>query len=174
MAIINLNTSATTSIRMKLLFCYEKIKYGKVLEPVIAWGYAPQIFFKFLKLWNSFNKKNLSIDQNLKSLICLFISKQNQCNFCINLHSSKLTSNPTYKEKIAALNDFTNNEIFSTQEKSLLEYAKYMTNTPVIIPKDVTSNLKQYYNDKQIVEITALIAFQNMSSRFNAALKLSS
>jgi alkylhydroperoxidase family enzyme len=36
------------------------------------------------------------------------------------------------------------------------------------------TKLKKYFNDDQVVELTALIAFQNMSAKFNTALDIPS
>jgi alkylhydroperoxidase family enzyme len=45
-----------------------------------------------------------------------------------------------------------------------------MTITSREIDENLRARLKQQWNDETIVELTALIAFQNLSSKFNAAL----
>jgi alkylhydroperoxidase family enzyme len=51
-----------------------------------------------------------------------------------------------------------------------LEYADAITLSDLEVTDDVMARVKQQFDDDAIVELTALIAFQNMSSKFNAAL----
>jgi alkylhydroperoxidase family enzyme len=51
-----------------------------------------------------------------------------------------------------------------------LEYAEAMTISGRGVDDHLRSRLKQQWDDNTIVELTGLIAFQNLSSKFNAAL----
>jgi alkylhydroperoxidase family enzyme len=55
-----------------------------------------------------------------------------------------------------------------------LEYAEAMTITSRGIDESLRARLKQQWDDEAVVELTALIAFQNLSSKFNAALDVPS
>jgi alkylhydroperoxidase family enzyme len=47
-----------------------------------------------------------------------------------------------------------------------------MTVSPGNITDSLFNDLKKYFSDSQIVELTSLIALYNMINRFNEALKL--
>jgi alkylhydroperoxidase family enzyme len=49
-----------------------------------------------------------------------------------------------------------------------------MTITSREVDESLRARLKQQWDDETIVELTALIAFQNLSSKFNAALDVPS
>ncbi|MNN93317.1 hypothetical protein D3C81_2117390 [compost metagenome] len=49
-----------------------------------------------------------------------------------------------------------------------------MTATPPLISDEQKATLKRFYDDDAICEMTALLAFQNLSARFNAALDIPS
>jgi alkylhydroperoxidase family enzyme len=51
-----------------------------------------------------------------------------------------------------------------------LEYAEAVTGRSDAIDEGLMEQLKRYFDDDAIVELTALIAFQNPSSKFNSAL----
>jgi len=55
-----------------------------------------------------------------------------------------------------------------------LEYAEAMTETGQRVSDELMSRLKQAFDDDAIIELTALIAFQNLSSKFNSALDVPS
>jgi alkylhydroperoxidase family enzyme len=62
--------------------------------------------------------------------------------------------------------------LFSERERAVLAYADAMTATPPAIGDELKARLKTHFDDKAITELTALIAFQNLSARFNAALEI--
>jgi alkylhydroperoxidase family enzyme len=73
-------------------------------------------------------------------------------------------------EKIGAISNWRDNAIFEPEECLALEYAEAMTIASREVDKNLRVRLKQQWDDDAIVELTALIAFQNLSSKFNAAL----
>jgi len=77
-------------------------------------------------------------------------------------------------EKIGAISNLRDNAIFEAEECLALEYAEAMTIATRGVDENLRVRLKQQWDDKTIVELTALIAFQNLSSKFNAALDVPS
>jgi alkylhydroperoxidase family enzyme len=59
---------------------------------------------------------------------------------------------------------------FSALEKLVIDYAVRMTNTPVEVPDELFAKLRQHFNDAQLVELTAAIAWENYRARFDHAL----
>lgn len=58
---------------------------------------------------------------------------------------------------------------FSPLEKLVIEYAEQVTKTPVAVNEELFAALKQHFNDAQLVELTATIAWENFRARFNHA-----
>jgi alkylhydroperoxidase family enzyme len=77
-------------------------------------------------------------------------------------------------EEIAAVPQFEASPLFNEREKAALAYAEGMTETPVRIPDELFEKLKRHFNDEQIVELTASIAFENYRARFDHALSIGS
>ena len=77
-------------------------------------------------------------------------------------------------EKIEALGDWRESVLFSPEERLALEYAEAMTLPQSGVSDDLRRKLKRQWKDDTIVELTGLIAFQNLSSKFNAALDVPS
>ena len=55
---------------------------------------------------------------------------------------------------------------------STLAYAEAVTATPPRADEAIRTALKRHFTEDAITEMTALIAFQNLSARFNAALDI--
>ncbi|PCJ27515.1 MAG: hypothetical protein COA96_03175 [SAR86 cluster bacterium] len=78
------------------------------------------------------------------------------------------------EEKILALDDYNKSSLFSTAERVALEYADNITLSDRDVSDELFSKLCEQYDDDAIVELTAIIAFENCSSKFNRALRIPS
>ena len=52
----------------------------------------------------------------------------------------------------------------------MLEYADGMTRTPVEVKDELFTKLREKFNDAQLVELTASLAWENYRARFDHAL----
>jgi alkylhydroperoxidase family enzyme len=77
-------------------------------------------------------------------------------------------------EKILALPEYATSPLYSPAERVALEYADAMTITGRDASDELFARLRAYYDDDAIVELTAIIAWENASSKFNRALRVPS
>ena len=152
----------------------QKKKYGHMMEPILLWGRTPRVFRKFFAIIRAFNRKSSPIDSQLRSLIMTKVAMTNHCSFCVDMNSYMFFKERGEERKIAALMDFEGSEEFSEKEKVVLEYTESITITSETISDELFNRLKSHFSDDAIVELTAIIAFQNMSSKFNSALDANS
>lgn len=73
------------------------------------------------------------------------------------------------EEKLQALDNFENSSALSDLEKLVLRYAVEMTKTPVDVPQELFDDLRKHFNEKQLVELTSAIAWENYRARFDHA-----
>jgi alkylhydroperoxidase family enzyme len=78
------------------------------------------------------------------------------------------------EEKFAALADYRDNDLFDARERTVLEYADGMTITGCDVDDELFARLGEWFDQDAIVELTALIAWENASSKFNRALRVPS
>jgi alkylhydroperoxidase family enzyme len=76
--------------------------------------------------------------------------------------------------KIEALENYATSELYEAPERVALEYADSMTITGRDVSDDLFARLRSFYNEDEIVELTATIAWENSSSKFNRALRVPS
>ena len=77
-------------------------------------------------------------------------------------------------EKIEALPEYTSSPLYNEAERVTLEYADTITITGRDVSDELFARLREFYDDDAIVEITATIAWENASSKFNRALRVPS
>ena len=73
-------------------------------------------------------------------------------------------------EKLAALADYATSPLFDDRERAALEYADAVTRTGEEVGDELFERLRPHFDEDQIVELTAVIAWENASSKFNHAL----
>jgi len=78
------------------------------------------------------------------------------------------------EEQLRELCGFRKSGAFSATEKAALTYAEEMTRTPVDVADAVFQELRRFFDDRQIVELTSAIALENLRARFAHALDLPS
>ena len=73
-------------------------------------------------------------------------------------------------EKILALVEYATSPLYDEKERLALEYADRMTITDRDVDEEFFSRLRRFFDDDALVELTAIIAWENSSSKFNRAL----
>jgi len=155
---------------IRLFFWKQKRTYGRILDPGLLWGRSPWVFAAVALLYGALDRKSSPIAPPLRSLVTVRVSQINHCAFCVDINSATLAKRGVSMEKIGAISNWRDNAIFEAEECLALEYAEAMTITSREVDESLRARLKQQWDDETIVELTALIAFQNLSSKFNAAL----
>lgn len=159
---------------LRLMFKWQKHRYGMTMIPTMVWGYSPVLLRRFLMMFRAFERRTSPLQSELRALITVLVSQINHCDFCVDFNSARVLKFGVSELKLGSLSQFDESEHFSEAEKAALEYARIITQSDSKVDDALFSRLKNHYSDKEIVELTALIAFQNMSSKFNAALEIES
>ena len=155
---------------VKLFFWNQRRKYGAVLESARLWGRSPKVFAALALLYGALDLRSSPIEPALRSLITVRVSQINWCAFCVDLNSATVLKRGVGPEKLAALTQFEASPRFSQREKAALAYAEAVTRSDCEATAEHFARLRRYFEDDAIIELTGLIAFQNLSSKFNAAL----
>ena len=153
---------------IRLFFFKQRLTYGRVLDPGRLWGRSAWVFAGVAALYGALNRRSSPISPALRSLVTVRISQINHCAFCVDINSATLQKRGVGDDKIDALSGWRTSDLFSADEKLALAWAEAITlNT---VDEALRAQVKARWSDDEIVELTGLVAFQNLSSKFNAAL----
>jgi alkylhydroperoxidase family enzyme len=144
---------------IKLAYLFSKRMFGKVLSPLLViYARSVPIFKVATKILSA--DKKLSLDRKINLLIRNFVSNLNDCKFCSNAieHLSKKEKFET--QKIKELMNFRSSATFSAKEKAVLNYVEQISATKTAT-QEAFNELKHFFNDKEIVEITWVCASEN-------------
>jgi alkylhydroperoxidase family enzyme len=77
-------------------------------------------------------------------------------------------------EKIFALEEYATSPLYEEKERAALEYADAITLTDRDVDDDLFEKVRGHFGEDAVVELTATIAWENSSSKFNRALRVPS
>jgi alkylhydroperoxidase family enzyme len=113
------------------------------------------------------------LDQGLKDLAVMAAAGRIGCSRCLGFGYWEATMNHTVPaKKVRAVPGWWDSEVFTELERLVLGYAEAMTATPPAVTDELVAQLREHLTDAQLVELTAVVAVQNLRSRINAALGL--
>jgi len=158
------------SLWARLIFWAQKIKYGQALLPSKIWGRSPSLLYGVQALYRAIDRKGSPLDPALRTLLSLRVSHINNCSFCTDIGEAVLKKRGVSMEKVQALTDFESNAAFTESERAALAYTEAVTLSDRRVNDEVFGRLSRYFSPDEIVEMTAVIGYQNMASKFNAAL----
>jgi alkylhydroperoxidase family enzyme len=67
---------------------------------------------------------------------------------------------------------YQRSKAFDEKDKATLHFVQLVTRTASAVRENVLEELRRYYDEKQIVELTLLICTANFTNRFNDALQI--
>ncbi|MGE4159314.1 MAG: carboxymuconolactone decarboxylase family protein [Planctomycetota bacterium] len=158
----------------RLIFWAQRKKYGETLLSSKLWGRSPKVLCGLQVLYRTLDRKGSPIEPSLRTLIGVRVSQINHCNFCMDIGEALLKQRGVPTDKVLALASHDQSPLFSERERAALTYAEIMTTSNNRVDDGLFTRLREHFNDDAIVELTALIAYQNMTSKFNAALDVPS
>ena len=77
-------------------------------------------------------------------------------------------------EKILALDEYATSPLYDEVERTVLEYADAITLSDRDVGDELFERLRRFFDEDAVVELTAVIAWENSSSKFNRALRVPS
>lgn len=154
----------------RLIFANQRRRYGRELEPARLWARSPWVFAALSLLYGALDRRRSPIEPALRSLITVRVSQINWCAFCVDINSATGLRRGVSEEQLAALAEFDDSALFDARQKAALAYAEAMTRSDLGVGDELMARVKSHFGDDEIIELTALVAFQNMSSKFNSAL----
>jgi AhpD family alkylhydroperoxidase len=159
---------------LRPFFWNQRRKYGAVLLPALVWARVPRLFSAVAILFGVLDRRGSPLSPIMRSLVTVRVSQINWCRFCVDLNSAVLAQRLGSMEKVDNLSTWSASDLFDEQEKAVLEYTEAVTYSDKQVTDQMVERLRRFYDEEGIVELTGLIAFQNLSSKFNSALDVPS
>jgi len=119
-------------------------------------------------------KKWDACDEQLKSFAHMAVAAQVGCSWCLDYNYFEANNLNLDMEKAREVPRWRESAVFSPVERRVLEYAEAMTVTPPAVTDQMVAQLRDDLGDAALVELSAVIAFANFTTRPNIALGIES
>jgi AhpD family alkylhydroperoxidase len=119
-------------------------------------------------------QRSHEVDERLKNLAEMKAALMAGCEFCIDIGTFLSYRTGITERQLRELPSYRDSDAFSELEKLVIEYAEGMTRTPVRVSDELFARLREHFSEKQLVELTSVIALENYRARFNWAFGIGS
>ena len=113
-------------------------------------------------------------DESLKTFAHMAVAAQVGCSWCLDVNYFLALNQNLDLAKASQVPRWRESDVFTPLERDVLEYAEAMTNTPPTVTDELSARLLGQLGPAAMVELTACIAFANLSTRSNTALGIKS
>ena len=144
-----------------------------MLGPIRVLAHIPKLLSGYGKLEQAVAKVHL-LDLRHRALAELKAATTTRCEYCIDLGSRIARDWGLTDEELLALPKYRSAACFSDVDKLVLDYATAMCRTPVEVSDALFDELRKHFDVPQLVELTHIIALENLRARFNLALDIGS
>ena len=171
MGVVNPLTKEQAAPEVKTTFENLAARAGKVPNIFAAMAHRPAVLNAFLPLYKAVVNEG-TIEPKYKELAYLRASMVNGCEYCTRAHMASSKGSGVTAEQIAALPFYTRSPLFDEKEKATILYADRVTRGASGIRSPALQELRKFYDEGQIVELTLTICMANFTNRFNDATEL--
>ncbi len=140
-----------------------------MIEPAQAFAHTPGLLVGYGMFEGAVARAH-RVPERLKVLAELKAAALTHCEWCIDIGSPIAYRAGVSEAQMLALPHYRESEEFSELEKLVIDYAVGISSTPVSVSDELVAALREHFDDAQLVELTNVIAVENMRGRFNLAL----
>ena len=143
---------------------------GKLLHLYQALLNSPPVAEGWLKLFTAIRQKT-SLGGRYRELAILRVALLNGADYEYRAHLPFALKEGVGQEQIDAIPGWQLSERFDQRERAVLAYTDAMTRG-IRVPDAIFAGVRQHFDDRETVELTATIAGYNLVSRFLVAMQL--
>lgn len=170
MARISLNPPRTPLVR--LADWWARRRYGRSLDPVSVLAHHRQVLRTQL-VFELQVERWKQLDARLKHLALMTSASSINCSWCLDFGQWAAPEQGIDAELARLVPDWRRHrKAFTETEQLVMEYAEAMTATPPAVTDGLSARLRELLGEPALVELTAMVAVENLRSRINSAFGL--
>lgn len=155
----------------KIAYRMARKRLGRVPEPFAVAAHHTQIF-SAMSGFEMALEKSKRVPLRYKVLGELRAAMVVGCEFCVDIGSMIALQSGLTEDEMKDLVDWRSSERFDEADRAVIEYADAISATPTAVPDELFERLRAHFDERQLVELTAAIAWENWRARFNWAFGL--
>nr|WP_319273340.1 carboxymuconolactone decarboxylase family protein [uncultured Draconibacterium sp.] len=129
--------------------------------------HRPRIAYAFIEMNKAVMENNGRVTSALKRMIAYISSNAAGCRYC-QAHAIRAAERyGAEQEKLNNIWDYKTHPAFSEAERAALDFAFAASIIPNSVDDQIAENLRKYWDEGEIVEITGVVALFGYLNRWN-------
>jgi len=154
----------------RLAYRMARSRFGEVPQPLSV-GRNHKGVLRASMLHELIVERSLTVlPHGLRDLVVYRVATVLGCSWCVDFGTMKMRLVGLDTGRLAELDDYATSDAFDETERLALAYADAMTATPVTVTDEQVAELQRRLGRAGVVELTYLIALENLRARNNSAL----
>jgi alkylhydroperoxidase family enzyme len=166
-------TAEITGFKGALIKRFAKKTLGQVPTSIGVYWHNQKVLMSMAGVSSKVQKWD-ACDEQLKSFAHMAVASQVGCSWCLDYNYFEAYNKDLDIDKAREVPRWRESAAFSPLERDVLEYAEAMTVTPPTVTDEMVAGLRDQIGDAAVIELTAVIAFANFTTRPNIALGIES
>ena len=162
-----------SGVKGRLMAAYSRRTFGQVADGLYVMNHHPRLMNTIFR-FESRVAKWTALDADLKSYAQLASAAVIGCTWCMDFGYFMSHNDGLDEAKVREVPRWRDSDVFDARERRVLAYAEAMSVTPLEVTDEMVADLVADLGAKAVVELTQMIALENMRSRFNSAAGLAS
>jgi len=146
---------------------------GRVPSSLGVYWHHQQVLMDMAKVGGRVQKWD-ECDEQLKSFAHMVVASRVGCTWCLDFNYFEAHNLDLDMDKAREVPRWRESGVFSPLEREVLAYAEAMTETEPTVTDELVASLRHQLGDAALIELTAVIAFANFTTRPNVALGIES
>ena len=162
-----------TGFKGALIKRFAKKTLGQVPSSLGVYWHNQKVLMSMASAGSKIQKWD-ACDEQLKSFAHMAVAAQVGCSWCLDFNYFEAHNKNLDMDKAREVPRWREATVFSPLERDVLEYAEAMTVTPPTVTDDMVARLRDQLGDAALVELSAVVAFANFTTRPNIAMGIES
>jgi len=153
---------------------YATKSYGAELDSALVMSHHPGVFWPWALMEMAGQRRRSVLPEHLDHLVVFVTAVHLGCSWCVDFGASlwerKRLDPATLKEAAR----WRSSDAFDADQRAAFGYAEAVSGELSAVSDELVADLRERFGDAGVVELTYLIALENMRARFNSSLGLHS
>jgi alkylhydroperoxidase family enzyme len=149
-------------------------RYGQDLDTVLAMSHHPGVFFPWALMETAGLRRRSRLPDGLADLVVLVTAVHLGCSWCIDFGAGEWERRGLDQDVVVDAVRWRTADRFDEDARAAFVFAEAASGQLEQVTDDMVADLVDRFGEPGMVELAYLVALENMRSRFNAVLGLTS
>ncbi|MDQ3735730.1 MAG: carboxymuconolactone decarboxylase family protein [Actinomycetota bacterium] len=162
------------SFMTRRALAYARKTYGMDADNALAMSHHSGVFWPWGLMEMAGQRRHSVLPEYLDDLVVFVTAVHLGCSWCVDFGASLWEKKGLDSAILRAALTWRTSDIFDADARAAFGYAETVSGDLSNVTDEMVTDLRERFGDAGVVELTYLIALENMRSRFNASLGISS